>query len=301
LCPIFSRFLFSALDWEYLLVVLDEIGGTITYILKRMNSLNQNPIYETFYIIIGAYLSYALAHLSFFQLSGDVAIFFFGVFMSHYNKYNMSPSSFKNIGLTFNMIMQFAEVVCFIYIGVTLEDALVGHSENIVYALVCLGVLLAMRVIVVSIVACFASKNFSIKGKEWLAVISSGMIKGPMAYIFGNVLVPDRVPCLDVKDHHQYDKSFPLFVLQITVLISLVVLTPLNHLVFKLTVSKEAVEDKTEDETRTTSVLKKSLLKDEWVLDKNKPKVFTYVDEFLLKPLFIRDYFQRKVLCHYSA
>ena len=286
------------MDWEYLLVVLDEIGGTITYILKRMNSLNQNPIYETFYIIIGAYLSYALAHLSFFQLSGDVAIFFFGVFMSHYNKYNMSPSSFKNIGLTFNMIMQFAEVVCFIYIGVTLEDALVGHSENILYALVCLGVLLAMRVIVVSIVACFASKNFSIKGKEWLAVISSGMIKGPMAYIFGNVLVPDRVPCLDVKDHHQYDKSFPLFVLQITVLISLVVLTPLNHLVFKLTVSKEAVEDKTEDETRTTSVLKKSLLKDEWVLDKNKPKVFTYVDEFLLKPLFIRDYFLRKVLCY---
>lgn len=266
-----------------------------------MSSLNQNPIYETFYIVIGAYLSYALAHLSFFQLSGDVAIFFFGVFMSHYNKYNMSPSSFKNIGLTFNMIMQFAEVLCFIYIGVTLEDAFIGHLENLVYALVCLGVLLVTRCIIISIVACFTSKGFSIKGKEWLAVISSGMIKGPMAYIFANVLVPDRVPCLDVKDHHQYDKSFPLFVLQITVLISLVILTPLNHLVFKLTVNKEAVEEKGQDETRTTSLLKKSLLKDEWVLDKNKPKVFTYVDEFLLKPLFIRDYFLRKVALYHQA
>ena len=166
---------------------------------------------------------------------------------------------------------------------------------------VCLRVLLVMRTLVISILACFVSKSFSIKGKEWLAVISSGMIKGPMAYIFGNVLVPDRVPCVDVKDHHQYDKSFPLFVLQITVLISLVILTPLNHLVFKLAVSKEEVEDKREDDTKTTSLLKKSLLKDEWILDKNKPKVFTYADEFLLKPLFIRDYFQRKVVLFQRA
>lgn len=271
------------------------VAGIITYVLKMVPSLNQNPIYETFYILIGAYLAYALAHLPFFQLSGDVAIFCFGVFMSHYTKYNMSPSSFSNIGLTFNTIMQFSEVICYIYIGMTLEDSIFGHLDNFVYALVCIGVLLISRIIVVSIIASFTSDKFSIKGKEWIAVGFSGMIKGPMAYIFANVLVPERLPCIDIKDVAQYNKSFPIFVMQLIVVISLVFMIPINHILFHLTVKKEAGEDKHDDQSELQIKIKKSLLNDTWVLDKDKPQVATYVDEFLLKPIFIRDYHKRKV------
>jgi NhaP-type Na+/H+ or K+/H+ antiporter len=74
------------------------VGGLVCFILKHMQFLSLNPVLETLYIMVGAYLSYALAHLPIFQLSGDVAIFFYGIMMSHYNKFNMNFETFKNIG-----------------------------------------------------------------------------------------------------------------------------------------------------------------------------------------------------------
>lgn len=201
-------------------------------------------MYETIFVILGAYLSYSLAHLPFFQLSGDVAIFFYGVMMSHYNKYNMSEGSFRNIGLTFNILMQGAEAICFIYIGLSFEDAFVRHYENFSIAGGVLLVLFISRSIVF-IVSAFIFRNnqrFKIKGGEWFAVIVSGLVKGPMAYIFSNVLVPNRSPCLDVTNLKQYLKSFPLFVMQICVIFSLILIVPLNFLFFKMSVSKQLDE-----------------------------------------------------------
>ena len=74
------------------------VGGIVTYLLRHKDYLSISPILETLYVMVGAYLSYALAHLPVFQLSGDVAIFFYGLMMSHYNKFNMNNETFKNIG-----------------------------------------------------------------------------------------------------------------------------------------------------------------------------------------------------------
>lgn len=74
------------------------VGGIICLLLKHMAFLSLNPVLETLYIMVGAYMAYALAHLPVFQLSGDVAIFFYGIMMSHYNKFNMNFETFKNIG-----------------------------------------------------------------------------------------------------------------------------------------------------------------------------------------------------------
>lgn len=74
------------------------IGGLITYCLKKFTFLNENTVLETLYIVLGSYFCYSLAHLKFFQLSGDVAIFFYGIMMTHYNKFNMNVETFRNIG-----------------------------------------------------------------------------------------------------------------------------------------------------------------------------------------------------------
>lgn len=74
------------------------VGGIVSWLQKKKHYLSINPVLETLYIMVGAYLTYALAHLPIFQLSGDVAIFFYGLMMSHYNKYNMNLETFKNIG-----------------------------------------------------------------------------------------------------------------------------------------------------------------------------------------------------------
>lgn len=265
--------------------------------MKNSPNLTKNPMNETVFIIIGAYLAYSLAHLGFFQLSGDVAIFFYGVIVSHYTKYNMSETSFSNIGLSFNLIMQLAEAVCFIYIGLGVGDAVIGHQENIYYAMFILGVLFVSRSVVIGIAALvLKSAKLLVEPREYFPVIMSGMIKGPMAYIFANVLVPFRSPCLDIKDHHQYIQSYPLFVMQICVIFSLVVLTPINYLIFKLMVKKDSkdlnIQASSKDEERAE--FKRKMLEGVWEINQKKPRVFEYVDEYFFKPALIRDYHERR-------
>lgn len=265
--------------------------------MKEYKSISQNPIYETFCIIIGAYLSYALAHLNFFQLSGDVAIFFYGLVMAHYTKYNLSLDSFKSIGLSFNLLMQLSEAVSFIYIGLSFMDAIKGHSENLVFASAILMILLICRILVVSVVAIIKrkQKNFRVHGGEWVAAVSTCLVKGPLAYVFMNVLIPGIPDCIDVHNKEHYEIAYPLFVMQICVVGSLLVFHPLNFLVFKCAVQERLHEgDDIESKVEREREHKERLLEDSWVIDRKRPRVFAYVDEFYLKPLFIRDYFERK-------
>lgn len=265
--------------------------------MKRNEAISRNPIYETFCVIIGAYFSYALAHLDFFQLSGDVAIFFYGLVMSHYNKYNLSLESFKSIGLSFNLMMQLSEAVCFIYIGLSFEDAIRGHSENFIYAGTIMLILLICRSFVVAGMALIKrdQKNFRVHGGEWVAAVSSCLVKGPLAYIFMNILLPGIPECINVFDHHHYAVAYPLFVMQVYVVGSLLILHPINYLVFRCAVAEKLHEgDDIDIKLERAREHKEKLLDDNWVVDKDRPKVFAYADEFLLKPFLIRDYHQRK-------
>lgn len=164
--------------------------------------------------MVGAYMSYALAHLPIFQLSGDVAIFFYGIMMSHYNKFNMNFETFKNIGyprmtsLSLNLMMMMAEMICFVYIGLSLTDAFIGHYENIIAAVVLLGGWLAGRALMIGFISIFMSRTqkMRIRGKEWAYLITSGLIKGPLAYIFANIIVAKSVPCINTSDQDVYKK-----------------------------------------------------------------------------------------------
>ena len=126
--------------------------------------------------------------------------------MSHYNKFNMSFETFKNIGLTLNLLMLLSEMVAFVYIGLSLEDAFLGRWENIGLAFLLIALMLVSRVICYCIFGAFhrGDNKYHIEGKEWLAALSSGLIKGPMTYIFANILVAQSVPCLDTKDDKIY-------------------------------------------------------------------------------------------------
>lgn len=42
------------------------IGGILSYTMRRGAFLSSNPILEVFYVVLGAYLTYMLAHLEFF-------------------------------------------------------------------------------------------------------------------------------------------------------------------------------------------------------------------------------------------
>ena len=89
--------------------------------------------------------------------------------------------------------------------------------------------------------------------------------------------------------------SRPLFVVQLAVVITLTLGCPLNFLIMKCTIKSEHSE--TKDillKTDIVSEIKQKILKNSWDLDLKKPRALLYIDEFVMKPLMIRDYHARK-------
>lgn len=108
--------------------------------------------------------------------------------------------------MTLNILMMTAEYICFIYIGLSLNDTIIGHYQNILIALIILLLLLLARSVCIGIFAFAYRKNEKVKirGKEWIFLSFSGLIKGPITYIFANVIVTKSIPCLDVTNKDIY-------------------------------------------------------------------------------------------------
>lgn len=89
--------------------------------------------------------------------------------------------------------------------------------------------------------------------------------------------------------------SVPLLVVQLAVVISLSIGTPINYFVAKWFVSQDHHEDaKTSAKRDNAEDFKEQVLDNKWELDVSRPRAFYYVDEFVLKPMLIRDYHNRK-------
>lgn len=109
--------------------------------------------------------------------------------------------------MTLNILMVSAEYVCFIYIGLSLLDTVYKHSfQNVMTALIILGFLLISRSICLGFMAFIYRKDdtFRVSGREWIFLSFSGLIKGPITYIFANVIVTKSIPCLDVTNKNTY-------------------------------------------------------------------------------------------------
>jgi NhaP-type Na+/H+ or K+/H+ antiporter len=129
------------------------MGGILTYLMRKGRFLNANAIYEVFFVVLGAYATYMLAHLQFFQLSGDVAIFFYGFFVGHYNKFNMSLDGIRQIGLVLNVVYIAAEAFCFIYLGLSFESSLDSKYYNLIIAAAIIVIALGCRFFCLMLVA----------------------------------------------------------------------------------------------------------------------------------------------------
>ncbi len=83
--------------------------------------------------------------------------------------------------------------------------------------------------------------------------------------------------------------------MQLSVVLTLIFGCPLNYLIMKYTVITEHLEtDDIMTKLDDLSVVKKKILKNQWELNIDRPRAFLYLDEFVFKPLFIRDYHMRK-------
>lgn len=84
-----------------------------------------------------------------------MAIFFYGFFVGHYNKFNMSLDGIRQIGLVLNVFYVAAEAFCFIYLGLSFENALDSKKYNLLIAIVVILIALGCRFFCLMVVAYF--------------------------------------------------------------------------------------------------------------------------------------------------
>ncbi|DBA04696.1 TPA: hypothetical protein N0F65_012279, partial [Lagenidium giganteum] len=88
------------------------------FLLKQADPiLQQYPSYEISILLLSAYLSYVAADLA--GLSGIVALFFSGVWMSHYHLYNIAEESATALRHLLSTAAFLAENFIFIYLGLS--------------------------------------------------------------------------------------------------------------------------------------------------------------------------------------
>ena len=282
-----------------------SMGMIVTYMMKKASFLNANPIYEVFIILTGTYATYMLAHFPFIGLSGDVAIFFYGMVISNYNIFNMSREAIKQLGIIINVVMAAAEAFCFIFVGLSFEKALDKDWLNLRIAIIFYILTLGIKVLVFSVIALIKiSRHYTLKHDplmvnipEVFAIVSSSMIKGPVAYIFAEVLVIAIGHSSSVEYIHSYYsnpelKQRPLYITQLTVIIS-VLIYPFIHYMICSQLCEVEHSSKEECMEEEFQLALKNSLDNKWEIKEN-PQILLYLDEFKLKPLFVRNYSENK-------
>ena len=92
-----------------------SIGLICSYLCKH-TQMHRYPEYEISMLFLFAYGSYSFSES--LQLSGIMALFFCGVVLSHYNSYNLSPTSQITAHYIFKSLAVLCEFFVFLYLGI---------------------------------------------------------------------------------------------------------------------------------------------------------------------------------------
>lgn len=283
------------------------MGAVVTIMMKNSSFLHANPVYEVFMVVVWTYATYMLAHLKFFQLSADVAIFFYGFIQSNYNIYNMSREAIRQLGVIINVVAQAAEAFCFIYVGMSVEDTFNKGMTNLKISIIFFLLTLGVRFLLVLVAVFWKMKKERINQRmllnlnisELYAFCSAGMVKGPVAYIFGGVLVSALHHELDGIDNIDessplYSSIRPLYIVQQVVLLSILLWPPIHYLACRTFIEPEHSDQATSERNSRYKAALSASLSNSWNLDPDHPQTMLYLDEFFIKPTLVRDYKEKK-------
>ena len=97
--------------------------------------MHKYPEYELSILFLFAYGSYAFSES--LSLSGIMSLFFCGMVMSHYNNYNLSPSSKITATYMFKSLGTLCEFYVYLYLGIAIFTGRMAHF-NFIFFLLCM-------------------------------------------------------------------------------------------------------------------------------------------------------------------
>jgi NhaP-type Na+/H+ or K+/H+ antiporter len=162
-----------------------------------------NGVTETGFLFLFGFFTYIYTEILGF--SGAISLLIYGVFLNHYNVYNMSEESKSSSSNTFILLANISEGLLFLIMGIMVwqgqwesppsDDDKMTHSY-IFFAAV-MGILLVSRfvnVYVLGLLGRWLSKGkFNVCNQELHILFLSGMVRGAVPFVlFSSVNFPDR-------------------------------------------------------------------------------------------------------------
>ncbi len=115
-------------------VIVGILTGLACSYLCKHTSLKQYPEYEISMLFLFAYGSYSFSES--LGLSGIMSLFFCGIVLSHYNSYNLSPTSQITAHNILKSIAVLSEYFVFLYIGMGVFTGTFKHI-NYLFCFLC--------------------------------------------------------------------------------------------------------------------------------------------------------------------
>jgi sodium/hydrogen exchanger 8 len=109
------------------------IGLTCAYLCKH-TQMRKYPEYEISILFLFAYGSYSFSEA--LELSGIMSLFFCGIVLSHYNSYNLSPTSQVTAHYIFKSLAVLSEFFVYLFIGMGIFTGRFRHW-NIMFFILC--------------------------------------------------------------------------------------------------------------------------------------------------------------------
>lgn len=124
-------------------IVIGVILGLICSFIGKHTDIKVFPEYETSMLVLFAYGSFAFTES--LGLSGIMSLFFYGIVLSYYNSYNLSPTSEVTLHNIFKSFSCLSEFFVFLYIGMGLFTARYFRQFNFWFFVLCIVICIIAR------------------------------------------------------------------------------------------------------------------------------------------------------------
>ncbi|KAL4484481.1 hypothetical protein ABPG74_019658 [Tetrahymena malaccensis] len=252
-----------------------------TLMTKKFRFLVSDPVKENIFLLLIGYGTYCLAEL--IDVSSVIALLTSGILMSHYMRYNMSEYGRISTAITVSTLSQIAESFLFIYLGISAWTYMSDANKvsisfiGISFLITCIA-RIGCIFVTSGIAYLFKKKTWSVNIYELLIIWFSGLIRGAVA--FALIITVE-------KELNDVVISTILFIVFFTT----VVLGAFMPFYIQFFIKKMNSSDRIKIKEQLLSEKKSQKKKEK----SKKPSLIKKLDEEVLKPLFIYDYYNRKL------
>lgn len=176
--------LIEFLNISLLSIIVGILLGFLTSFIYKQTLIRTYINLESTLVFLFCYLCYAVAES--LELSGVMALFFYGIVLSHYNAYNLSDDSRRATELIFATLATVSEIIVFLYMGMgVFTTGKFKLSENLSFSFFAIIFCVLGRFLNIMPLSCAANAcrkgNDKITWKMQLVLWFAGL-RGAIAY-----------------------------------------------------------------------------------------------------------------------